>query len=256
MWITPNAGISTGSGISLENDFFIANTFKFAADNVCGRISTSGPICPGSVAPADYSDAPASYGSPNHEITAGIHLGSIAPDSESSGQASPDANGDDTNGTDDEDGISAFPTLTAGDIAYTIPSGNVSGTGVGTLHAWIDFDGDGIFSTTEHTQVSFNNGALADLSWTGQSTMSAGTTFARFRLTSDALTNADAATAASDGEVEDYALTVNGAVTASCSVMTVLVVHRLTLSERSPMWSLKILLSIFPFKLPNGEALL
>jgi uncharacterized repeat protein (TIGR01451 family) len=208
MWITPNAGISSGSGISLENDLFIANTFKFAADNVCGRISASGPICPGSVAPADYSDAPASYGSPNHEITAGLHLGSIAPDNESSGQASPDADGDDTNGTDDEDGISGFPALTAGATAYTIPAGNVSGTGVGTLHAWIDFNGDGSFATTEHAQVSFNNGASADLSWTGQSTQNAGTTYARFRLTSDVLTNADAATAASDGEVEDYSIVV------------------------------------------------
>ena len=39
MWVTPNNSISSGSSISLINDYFIVNSFKFAADNTCGRVN-------------------------------------------------------------------------------------------------------------------------------------------------------------------------------------------------------------------------
>lgn len=179
------------------------------------------PLAPSPTQEIDTSDAPISgispdgnrtnvYGEAQHDIDNSIFLGATV-DADTISLAHTNATGDDSNGSDDEDGISAFPTLTAGDSSYILSAANITGTGVGTLHAWIDFDGDGSFETTEYTQVGFINGASGNLSWTGQNTMGAGTTFARFRLTTDALAGTDAVTSASNGEVEDYTVTVSAA---------------------------------------------
>lgn len=51
MWITPNPDITTGPTATKQNDLFILNTFKFAADNICGRTIAKGiSECPISVA--------------------------------------------------------------------------------------------------------------------------------------------------------------------------------------------------------------
>ena len=166
-------------------------------------------VVDGSVAPVSGTTA---YGEAIHKIDAALKLGA-ANTAEAS--AVPDA--DNTA----DDGISSFPTLTAGDTNYTIPGGNISGTGSGTLHAWIDFDGNGKFSAGEYAWTELNAGVAGDLIWSGQSTMVAGTTWARFRLTSDALTDTVGTTDTDersisgafpvDGEVEDYVLTVTTA---------------------------------------------
>ncbi|WP_281271815.1 GEVED domain-containing protein [Leucothrix pacifica] len=168
----------------------------------------------------DYGDAPLTgtapsgsgmnaYGEASHSIVSGIFMGAGLPDSDANNQATPTANGDDSDGNNDDDGVSGFPTLTTGDTNYVLPASNITAVGSGTLHAWIDFNGNGLFDTSEHALSSVSAGTLAnDLIWSGQNTNSIGKTFARFRLTSDSLTNADAATSASDGEVEDYQLAV------------------------------------------------
>ncbi len=169
------------------------------------------------VAGVDVSDAPTSgtsYGSATHIIVGGIQLGANI-DADSGSLASANADGDDTDGTDDEDGISAFPTLTQGDTSYTIPAANISLTnttgGAATLYGYIDFNGDGDFADAGETaSVAVANGATnpsAALSFTGFTAVPAITsTFARLRLSTVA--GLDATAAATDGEVEDYALTV------------------------------------------------
>ena len=172
----------------------------------------------------DYGDAPTSgiapdgsstnaYGEASHTIVSGTYLGAGDPDMDSANQPTTNADGDDNDGINDEDGVSAFPTLTVGDSSYTLPASNISAAGTGTLHAWIDFDGNGSFTNTEHASTAVTAGVLAgDLSWTGQTTMSAGTTFARFRFTSDAsVTASTPSSAATDGEVEDHTVTISGA---------------------------------------------
>lgn len=168
--------------------------------------------------PADYADAPASYGTPSHAIAGSLKLGATAPDSEVAAQPNATATGDDTAGSDDEDGVSSFPTLTVGATSYTIPTANISATGTGTLHAWIDFNQDGAFSASEYKSVAVTSGTLAGaLNWSGITVGASGTTYARFRFTSDTLTDTVATTAvderatvsAADGEVEDYALPID-----------------------------------------------
>ncbi|MFZ1344701.1 GEVED domain-containing protein, partial [Thiothrix eikelboomii] len=168
----------------------------------------------------DYADAPATYGSPSHFIFTGFKLGANAPDNESAAQPNATATGDDAAGSDDEDGISVFPLLTAGATSYSIPAANISATGTGRLYAWIDFNKDGAFTANEYASVTVTAGTLAGaLNWSGVTVGSASTTYLRLRFTSDILTDTVATTAvderatanASDGEVEDYALPISTA---------------------------------------------
>ena len=179
-----------------------------------------------SVCQQDFGDAPASYGDARHVIPVSptVFLGALAPDSEASSQNSSGANGDDTAGTDDEDGISFSKLLTSSSSNYSIATSNItlsntSGT-TATLHAWIDFDKDGSFEASEYASVTINSGTsgghpTTPLSWAGLSGLTTGTTYARFRLTTSSLSDSGATSyddralgAALDGEVEDYSLSI------------------------------------------------
>ncbi|HPQ95869.1 MAG TPA: GEVED domain-containing protein, partial [Thiolinea sp.] len=160
----------------------------------------------------DYSDSPvdgaalpsgstAAYGVATHAIVSGVQLGATITNDTSAVENADNAS---------DDGVAIFPVLTKGDTSYSIPAAGISGTGVGTLYAWIDFDGNGRFDSDEFASVAFNNGTSDPLTFGGFGSVTAnGSTYARLRLTTDTLTSADAATAAVDGEVEDYAITVN-----------------------------------------------
>ena len=87
----------------------------------------------------DFGDAPASYGSADHVIDFENYIGSLV-DAESSNQPSASANADDSNGEDDEDGVT-FPVLIRG-TTVNIP---VRVTGNAHLNAWVDWNGDGDF---------------------------------------------------------------------------------------------------------------
>ncbi|MEO0932781.1 MAG: GEVED domain-containing protein, partial [Cyanobacteria bacterium J06641_2] len=166
----------------------------------------------------DYGDAPDSYGTTNasnganHSIVNGIHLGNTAPDAEADAATPLDGSGD---GAED-DGIN-LPTLNEGDTSYTIPTSNITATGTGTLHAWLDFDKNGTFEPGEYTSVAVNSGtAAADLSWSNITAGAAGDTYARFRFTTDSSINANTpGGTASDGEVEDYQITISSNTAAS-----------------------------------------
>ncbi|MGL5083692.1 MAG: Ig-like domain-containing protein, partial [Microcoleaceae cyanobacterium] len=77
---------------------------------------------------------------------------------------------------------------------------------------WIDFDGDGVFQADEAVSaIVANNATTATLTWDattapGFTGIVGGDTFARFRISTDP--NITATSAAPDGEVEDYQLTI------------------------------------------------
>lgn len=127
----------------------------------------------------DYGDLPLSYGittltqdGARHIIPNGgstVYLGA-APDADTNGVATALANGDDTLGSDDENGITLLsPTSWTNG---TVASGNggdiqVSVTGSGWLVGWIDWNHDGSFLdpdefivsravTTGNTTIEFN----------------------------------------------------------------------------------------------------
>ena len=158
----------------------------------------------------DYSDAPISgtgtnnYGTAIHNAVSSLKLGANI-DSETASIANADASGD---GTDD-DGIT-IPNLIAGATTYSIPAVNIIATGTGTLHAWIDFNKNGTFEAGEYKSVAVNSNTPASaLSWSGITIGSVGNTFARFRFTTDAtVTSATPSGNASNGEVEDYQVSI------------------------------------------------
>jgi hypothetical protein len=174
----------------------------------------------------DYSDAPASYSDAIHNIggcagigctpvLSGPYLGACVDSNVSI--PSPNADGDDNDtGTytagacavagDDEDGVTFTTPLTQGDGSAGVNV--VVGNGTCTLNAWIDFDSDGVFGAGEQI---FTDQALANggnnLTFSIPGTAVVGTTFARFRCSTNAGLGPTGST--SDGEVEDYQITID-----------------------------------------------
>ena len=162
--------------------------------------------------PQDVGDAPVSYGIAAHTYETDLLIGTkkdIDINLAGNGTASSDDN--DGDGDNDEDGIT-LPTFTQGQTA-TITA-DVMGAG-GYLQAWIDFDGNGTFEANEQVAADLQDGgtddtssAVGEISFTVPVPSDAVTTqtFARFRWSTTS--GLDVTTAAADGEVEDYAVTV------------------------------------------------
>ncbi|WP_025819824.1 GEVED domain-containing protein [Shewanella marina] len=161
---------------------------------------------------------------PYHGLSSSLFMGAATPDAEadsynSTGAAAANGDDDDANG-DDEDGVTLAPLDNSPvPSSYTVKV-NVtnSGTNNATLYGWIDWDRNGRFDGDEAATVTVAAGTTAqqiELTWTSFTSISAGDTVARFRLTTDALTNAQTNQTledsrsfggASDGEVEDHTL--------------------------------------------------
>ncbi|MGD9874493.1 MAG: GEVED domain-containing protein [Kiritimatiellia bacterium] len=160
----------------------------------------------------DFGDAPdpsyptlaASTGA-CHRIPSIYYLGATAPDDDPDGQPTSDATGDDSDGTDDEDGVTLGGSLIQGQLtaATVVASTN------GWLDAWMDFNADGDWADSSEPIASSSNllpGANT-LNISVPFTAALGPTFARFRFSSSAAgLNPDGL--ATDGEVEDYMITI------------------------------------------------
>ncbi len=158
--------------------------------------------------PGDYGDAPKSYGGAVHKIPEIplVYLGAIAPDKESQLPATLDGTGDDADGTDDEDALSNLPKLHTESKNYslTIPCIGIDST----VAAWVDFDQSGAFEDDERQSALCDASGSVALTWTSLSGLSTGTTYIRLRIASDAGQVAKAVGGASDGEAEDYEITI------------------------------------------------
>ena len=167
--------------------------------------------------PSDLSDAPisgTSYGEAAHEIDTSILLGA-AIDADTTSIANTGATGD---GADD-DGAN-FPTLTQGASAtISVDVQQVAGND-GYLQGWIDWNGDDDFDDAGEQIAANLQSASAGTSTINvpiSVPISATTnqTFARFRWSTTQ--NLDTTSAAPDGEVEDYAVSILAPPTFSCA---------------------------------------
>ncbi|MFC1568929.1 GEVED domain-containing protein [bacterium] len=163
----------------------------------------------------DFGDAPddrSTYHYPTlaanngayHGFDPNVYLGT-AWDSESDGQPTSDATGDDADADgDDDDGVVFSGNLTPGSV-HTV---NVTASIAGYLFGWIDFDGDGDWESTE---TVFSNQVLSAgvniLAFNVPAGAVTGTTFARFRFSTAMISSNEGGMA--DGEVEDYQVTVS-----------------------------------------------
>jgi uncharacterized repeat protein (TIGR01451 family) len=169
----------------------------------------------------DFGDAPGPYptlltaNGARHRLVPGIRLGA-AVDFEPDGQSGSNANGDDLNGLDDEDGV-VFNTPLR--IGQSVSVSVVASTN-GVLNAWMDFGRDGSWGDPGD-QIFTNRNLTA-----GTNTLTflvpggavPGTTYARFRF--GTTSGLGFTGEAPDGEVEDYALTVEA--------VAELAIHRLS----------------------------
>ena len=189
----------------LEPRVLLVSDFGDAPDLIAG----TGPV--------DYNTRAADNG-PNHTIVAGLRMGmSVDADGGTLQNAAANADDIDQAAPDDEDGL----TNPAADLALTIgaqPPVNVIVTNTtgsaATLWGWIDYNNDGLFdNATERAQTPVVNGTndgIVTLTFPQLPAGFTGTTYARFRLSTDAA-GADPTGAASDGEVEDYSARITAA---------------------------------------------
>lgn len=167
--------------------------------------------CTGQVVWLDFGDAPnsdyktyAASDGARHTLVQGVHLGNTV-DGEPEGRPGSNADGDDSHGEDDEDGVVFVTPLSAGALA-TI---EVTASTRGYLNAWIDFDQDGRFH--EDDEHVFDDTPLATgpnpLSFEIPAKAAKGKTFARFRFNTRGLLTSRGL--ALDGEVEDYSVSIS-----------------------------------------------
>ncbi len=172
------------------------------------------------VSQSDFGDAPNSAQSgfvssyptllqqdgARHKLT-GLKLGGSI-DAEPNGLPTLNANGDDTNGVGDEDGIAFGIPIIASRTVSNISSLKATASATGKLDAWIDFNRDGDWNDAgEQILVSSPLNAGANLlSFAIPVGATAGTTYARFRISSAGGLGPNGP--ALDGEVEDYAVQV------------------------------------------------
>jgi len=161
----------------------------------------------------DWGDAPdppfntlSSNMGANHIIVQGFHLG-ISVDAESNGQQNALANGDDTDGNNDDDGVVFY------DIKPMLPSSvQVTASQDGILNAWMDFNRDGDWGDAwaDGTEQIFMNWPLNAgvnmLPFPVPSAASEGESFARFRFNSGG--DVSYRGESGDGEVEDYMIEI------------------------------------------------
>ncbi len=188
------------------------NTTRLTSlDFACPSAPFVAPVTGGN-APQDFGDAPASYGNPVHDIVTGYRIGAVNT-AETTPYASATATGD-----TGDDGYSAGPYrrtfVTTANIA-------VSGAN-GRLQGWADWNGDGDFlDAGEQFATNVADNGVGDtnpatgtigIAITTPSTAVLTPTFIRFRW-STTLGAPPSTLIMSNGEVEDYVLSIAGIAT-------------------------------------------
>ncbi len=179
----------------------------------------------------DYGDAPtnllsidadlsSTYSSASHQ-TDGLTFLGLSVDAEAANQPTFKADGDDLNGTpNDEDGVT-FPIVGSSRILSvgTLNNLTIKASVTGILNAWIDWNQDGDWLdpneqiATDRSLTAGNN----NLSVTVPDNTPHGATYARFRFsTASGLLSTGATT--NNGEVEDYQVNIVLPSISSCSV--------------------------------------
>ena len=168
-------------------------------------------VDPPETADLDFGDAPPPY--PTRLVENGarhvagiVHLGASV-DIEPDGQPTDGADGDDTNGTDDDQGVTF-----AGPVGTYLSQASVTvvASGAGQLNAWIDFNGDGDWTDpSDHALDDVVLGVGVNvLDVTIPPDAQPGFAGARFRFSTQG--NLAPIGPALNGEVEDYLVEILG----------------------------------------------
>lgn len=173
--------------------------------------------------PTDYGDAPdgssgtgpgnyqtrSADSGPSHGIVSGLYIGS-APDADDGTLQNATASSDDNLDSNDEDFTLSDAIFVAEGQSARIDVNVTNTVADAVLYGWIDFDSDGLFEISERSVAQVLNGTnngTVTLVFPASATGTAGSTFARFRLSTDASASVPTG-AASNGEVEDHPVTI------------------------------------------------
>ncbi len=141
-----------------------------------------------------------------HIVVNGFHLGATI-DREGDGQPNADATGDDSDGSDDDDGVVFTSSYLPGhDMTLTVAASQA-----GYLDAWVDFNADGDWADADEQVFASEplaQGANSLAFSVPEGASTAGDIFSRFRFSSSG--GLSYTGEAGDGEVEDYVGFPNG----------------------------------------------
>ncbi|PWQ96410.1 hypothetical protein DKT75_10545 [Leucothrix arctica] len=171
-----------------------------------------------SIHPNDWGDAPTNmqsidddlddtYGDAWHTLYDTIYLGSLIDSETGSQNTGLDADGDDMDGSDDDDGV-VFPVVGTTSVLRVdrVNTITVTASVDGYLNAWIDWNQDGDWDDSGE-QVATNTALTAGsnaITVTPSIYSPHGETYSRFRFTSESVATPSALGGMDDGEVEDY----------------------------------------------------
>ncbi len=157
----------------------------------------------------DYGDAPdpkyaslSSNDGPRHTVVNGLSLGvTVTPDADAK-----------LINADSDDGVTFTSLYAAFNTSFSVTVTNTTGT-TAYLSYWFDYNSNGIFEASEGLRqfaVAPSASLITLPPFTTRVPASAvsGTTYARFRLSTDRNAVANPTGAAIDGEVEDYAINI------------------------------------------------
>ncbi|WP_395751928.1 putative Ig domain-containing protein [Prosthecobacter sp.] len=158
----------------------------------------------------DYGDY-SSFGPAGSTLNSTLKIGALT-DVEGQSTMSATATGDDTTGSDDEDGVTVPATITQNVASsMTVNVSNTSGASA-YLNAWIDYNGNGVL-TDSGEQIATNtviatgtSNSNKTISFTVPAAVKTGTTGVRVRLTS--VSSPGPTGTIGTGEVEDYTTTI------------------------------------------------
>lgn len=202
------------------------NIYRVDIHNVTATLFSAGPIsgfndgarCFRAPLPLDFGDAPDSYdtllasGAARHSAPDYSAVNNAAPlmlgetvDIEFDGQPSPDADGDDSSATDDDDAVADPIAMVAGQpVSVDVFVTNITGQPA-TLAGWIDLDASGTFDTGERAApVTVPAGAATEFTLNFPAGTAVENTYARFRVYPGNIADPEPAGPAEAGEVEDY----------------------------------------------------
>lgn len=147
-----------------------------------------------------------------HVIGQSLFIGSVMPDGEADGNSSLTADGDDSHGTDDEDGFDSGGIIAVQgqpvDFPVTVTNNK---TTAATLYGFVDWNDDGDVADAGETSSvvvpAGSSGVVVNLPWTVPVTASTSASLA-LRLRLSTVSGLGFSGLASDGEVEDYQITL------------------------------------------------
>ncbi len=192
-FLSDATNLTAGSAPDSMDLFVMVNPFALASEFDFGD------------APLPYPTASASDGA--RHLAGGPTLGSVR-DLEANGVPSAGADGDDNAGVpDDEDGV-VFGSVQVGRLGATATVTVASAPAGARLDAWIDFNGDGSWGGADERIADglLLLGGTNTIGFDVPSGAVPGETYARFRLSTEGVSAP--AGAATDGEVEDYRVTI------------------------------------------------